>query len=237
MDMENQRKPLIGIVGKMLLQKEKDYWHREESVDDLRYLIVENGGIAIILTPSEKTMSFNDSDLGDSTILSDEEIEDLHVQADLCDGLILQGGDYSFAYEEKLAAYAIEKDIPLLGICAGFNNILRALGSNTYEDRTKGHAHYDIDYRHHIDVKENTLLHELIGSKDYSVNSFHNMVVNKEKVEAYATINACSDDGLVEGFELKDKRFILALKWHPELMKEEAFTKRLFARFLKACEQ
>ena len=88
--------------------------------------------------------------------LSEEEKDDLHRQVDLCDGIILQGGDYSYAYEEEIARYALEKDIPIFGICAGFNNILRALGSNVYEDKRGRHAVYDRNYRHHIRIEKDS---------------------------------------------------------------------------------
>ena len=230
-------KPVIGIPSKMRQHDEKDLWHRQEVVDDLRYLIVRHGGICIMLTPSELTMKFNESDLGDDTVLSEEEISDLHRQVDLCDGIILQGGDYSCAFEVEIARYALEKDIPLLGICAGFNNFLRALGSNIYEDETKRHSVYDKDYRHEITVEKDTLLYEIIQSDTYQVNTFHTMIADDDRVRPYAQICAHSYDGLVESFALPDKRFALAVKWHPELMKDEACCERLFDRFIDACKE
>jgi len=47
---------------------------------------------------------------------------------DKCDGIVIQGGLSSDDYEIKAAKYAIDNDIPILGICAGFNNIIRAMG-------------------------------------------------------------------------------------------------------------
>ena len=230
-------KPVIGIPSKERNKEENDYWHRQEVVDDLRYLIVKNGGIGIALLPSEKRLDFNKSDLCDETILTDEEKEDLHAQVDLCDGIILQGGDYSNEYEVEIARYALKKDIPLLGICAGFNNILRALGSNICEDASKAHSKYDIDYRHGIRIVKDTLLYDLLKEDHYAVNSFHTMIADEDRVAPYARIGAYSYDGLVEAFDLPEKRFVLAVKWHPELMKEEGYTDKLFKRFLEACKE
>ena len=72
------KKPLIGIVSKIRENDGKDLWHRQEVVDELRYLIVRHGGVAIMLMPSEETMDFNKSDLGDPKVLSESEIADLH---------------------------------------------------------------------------------------------------------------------------------------------------------------
>ena len=107
------KKPVIGIPSKIQNHQEGDLWHRQEVVDELRYLIVRHGGIGIVLMPTEETMQFNESDLGDDKVLSKEEIEDLHAQVDLCDGIILQGGLYSCAYEVEIAKYALEKDMPI----------------------------------------------------------------------------------------------------------------------------
>ena len=229
------KKPVIGIPSKIQNRREGDLWHRQEIVDELRHLIVKHGGIAIMLMPSEETMEFNQSDLGDDKILTEEEIEDLHAQVDLCDGILLQGGDYSCAYEVEIARYALEKDIPLMGICAGFNNILRALGSNIREDPTRSHSHYSDSYRHPIRIVKGTRLYELIGAEEYDVNSLHTMVAEKEMVEPYARIAACSMDGLVECFEPEGKKFVIAIKWHPELMKD-AYVDRLFEEFVNACK-
>ena len=231
------KKPIIGIPSKQPVPVEEDLWHRMEVVDELRYLVTKYGGITIMLLPSEQTMEFNQSDCGDDTVLTEEEISDLHRQVDLCDGIILQGGLYSCSYEVEIARYALEKDLPLLGICAGFNNILRALGSNVYEDETDSHNHYDRDYRHPIRVVKDTLLYDFIQQEEYQVNSLHTMMAKKEMVEPYARICAYDQDGLVESFEVPGKRFVLGVKWHPELMMDEEYTDKLFQAFMEACRK
>ncbi len=229
------RKPIIGIIGKVQPQHGEDIWHRIDEVDELRYLIVKNGGIAITLLPTEATLKFNDNDIKDNTILSDEEKNELYRQIDLCDGFILQGGLYSSNYEIEMAKKIIELDKPLIGICAGFNNILRALGTDVIKDKTKSHDIYDKNYRHKISISTGTKLYELIKQKEYSVNSIHSMIAPKENVEGYATISSFSYDGLVESFELNNKKFVIGIKWHPELMLEDEFTKNLFKEFIEKC--
>ena len=89
----------------------------------------------------------------------------------------------------------------LIGICAGFNNILRALGTDVIEDKTQKHK-----------------------------------IAPKENVEGYAKISSISYDGLVESFELDNKKFIIGIKWHPELMMKDEFTKNLFREFIEKCK-
>ena len=230
------RKPIIGIIGKVQPQYGEDIWHRIDEVDEIRYLIVKSGGIAIMLLPTEETLKFNDNDIKDDTILSDEEKNELYRQIDLCDGFILQGGLYSSNYEIEMAKRIIELDKPLIGICAGFNNILRALGTDVIEDKTKSHDIYKTDYRHKISVIKETKLHNLINEDEYNVNSIHTMIAPREKVEGYAQISSVSYDGLVESFELSNKKFVIGIKWHPELMLEDEFTKNLFREFIEKCK-
>lgn len=230
------KRPLIGIIGKVQPQYGEDIWHRIDEVDEIRYLIVKHGGTAIMLLPTEATLKFNDNDIKDDTVLSKDEIEELYRQVDLCDGFILQGGLYSCNYEIELAKRIIELDKPLIGICAGFNNILRALGSDVIEDKTKSHDIYDKNYRHKVSVIKGTKLHDLIGSDEYNVNSIHSMIAPKENVEGFAKISSISEDGLVESIELTDKKFVVGLKWHPELMLEEEFSNKLFEEFINICK-
>ena len=234
---EKMKKPIIGIIGKVQPQYGEDIWHRIDEVDEIRYLIVSNGGVAITLLPTEATLKFNDNDIKDNTILSDEEKNELYRQIDLCDGFILQGGLYSSNYEIEMAKKIIELDKPLIGICAGFNNILRALGTDVIEDKTKSHDIYDKNYRHEITIIKDTKLYNLVNKDKYNVNSIHTMIAPKENVENYAKISAISYDGLVESFELDNKKFIIGIKWHPELMLEEKFTKNLFKEFIEKSEQ
>jgi len=63
------------------------------------------------------------------------------------------------------------------------------------------------------------------------------MIAPKENVEGFAKISSVSYDGLVESFELENKKFILGIKWHPELMLEDDFTQNLFSEFIKVSKR
>lgn len=229
------KRPIIGIIGKVQPQYGEDIWHRIDEVDEIRYLIVKNGGTAIMLLPTEITLKFNDNDIEYNTVLSDEEKNELYRQIDLCDGFILQGGLYSANYEIEMAKKIIELDKPLIGICAGFNNILRAIGTDVIEDKTKSHDIYDKEYRHEISIIKGTKLFYLVKKEKYNVNSIHSMIAPKGNVEKYARISAISYDNLVESFELDNKKFVMGIKWHPELMLEDEFSDKLFKKFISKC--
>ena len=63
------------------------------------------------------------------------------------------------------------------------------------------------------------------------------MIAKREVVKNFVKVSSFSDDGLIESFELPDKKFILGIKWHPELMMEEESTKKLFKRFVDECKK
>ncbi len=79
-------------------------------------------------------------------------------------------------------------------------------------------------------------MYDLINKDEYSVNSIHSMIAPKENVDGFAKISSFSNDGLVESFELENKKFVLGIKWHPELMLEDNFTQNLFNEFIKNCK-
>ena len=62
------------------------------------------------------------------------------------------------------------------------------------------------------------------------------MIAPKESVLNYAKISSYSYDWLVESFELSNKKFVIGIKWHPELMLEDEFTKNLFREFIEKCK-
>lgn len=229
------KKPIIGIIGKVQPKYGEDLWHRIDETDEIRYLVTKNNGIPIMILPTNKNMEFNNNDMNDNTKINQEELDDLYRQIELCDGYILQGGLYSCSYEIEIAKKVIELNKPLLGICAGFNNILRAIGTDVILDKTNSHNKYDISYRHIVNIQKDTKLYEIIGKDFIEVNSIHEMIANKELVEPFAKISSYSDDGLVESFELTNKKFVVGIKWHPELLLEEKYVDELFKTFINNC--
>ena len=222
-----KRKPIIGIVGKVNPNFIKDLWEKNAVDDENRYYIVKNGGIAISLLPSQATLKFNDNDIKDDTVLTQEELGDLYKQIDLCDGFLLQGGMYSCNYEIEIVKRVLELNKPLLGICAGFNNILRALGTDVLLDEHKTHDFFDKDYRHKIIIDKDSIIYDLLGKEEYEVNSIHSMIATKEIVNSVARSTSYSEEGLVESFQMDDKKFVVGIKWHPEIMHDE-FVDKLF---------
>jgi len=118
------KKPIIGIVSKHYAEYKSnkiDTFIR----DEVKQAIFDNGGVAIGILPTEAQINYSGDNWKEN--LSDEEKENLISGIDLCDGIILQGGVQTDNYEVIVAKYCYEKDIPILGICAGQNCLVRAL--------------------------------------------------------------------------------------------------------------
>lgn len=225
-------KTVIGIVAKPSL--EQDMWHYMEVVDDIRIALIKNNALTVGILPTENRIDFKRDEEVDSIKLSEEEKEDLeHVVARL-DGVILEGGLVSNIYEEELARICIDKDIPLLGICSGFNNLVRALGGSVHIDDSIFHNQFGARIAHDINIDKNSKLFEILKEETVVVNSIHTCVAKREEIKGYKVVATCPEDNNVEAIELENKRFVMGLKWHPELMDT---MNPIFEEFVKACTE
>ena len=164
------------------------------------------------------------------------ELEDLYSLIDRSDGIIIQGSLSSDDYEIKAAKYAIDNDIPTLGICTGFNNIIRATWGKVFAINDSEYNKKDGSIVHKNIIKENTLLYDILKTNEVYVNSIHAMFANKEDIKNLE-ISGYSDNGYVETIELKDKKFCLAVKWHPEMMTENKHMNDIFKYFIDVCKK
>lgn len=226
-------KPIIGIVSKHYAvhkSNRTDTYVR----DELKQAIFDNGGIAIGILPTEKNINYTDDNWKEN--LNKIEIENLFSQIDLCNGVILQGGIESDNYECIVAKYCYEKDIPILGICAGQNNIVRALGGTTYNisNPEKHNKSFD-DYVHSIKIDKESLFYKMVRVNSMQVNSRHKKTIKEcpllDKV-------AFCEDGYPDVVESKDKRCYIGMRFHPEslYMVDENHNK-IFKEFIKICNK
>ena len=104
-------------------------------------------------------------------------------------------------------------------------------------ERLENETHLDnpYHYKHKVEIIDNTRLKEIINKKEISVNSIHHDIV-KFKMKKLI-INAISKDGIIEGVEYPNKKFIIGLQWHPEYLKEDINTKKLIKSFINSIEK
>ena len=225
-------KPIIGIVGKPSI--EKDMWHYMEIVDDIRYTLIKNGAIAIGLLPTDNKINFKLDEEVDKELLSFNEIEDLRTIINKLDGVVLQGGLVSNQYEEEIAKICIDNDIPILGICSGFNNLIRALGGHVYIDSNVFHNQFGSKIAHNVEIIKDSKLFNILKSTNFHVNSIHTCIAKEDKIKKCKVVAKCPNDDTVEAIEIPNKRFVIGIKWHPELMES---MNPIFVEFIKECRK
>lgn len=144
--------------------------------------------------------------------------------------------------ELRLARWAFDDDLPTLGICRGQQLLNVALGGTLYQDLQRQGVtaveHSDADGRarskmiHRVRLDPDSRLAQLIDETDVAVNSLHHQAV--KKVAPALRVSGQSEDGVIEAVEAPDRRFLVAVQWHPEEFAEEPWVRRLFTGFVVA---
>jgi putative glutamine amidotransferase len=150
--------------------------------------------------------------------------------------------DRRTAFEFAIAGGALERDMPVLGICGGQQLLHVVLGGKLIQhipDTIAGAlAHEQPNPRdqagHDVAVKPGTLLHRLVGVDRLPVNSAHHQAALDEPDGI--VVNAVAPDGVIEGIEAPDRRFCLGVQWHPEFHISDG-DRRIFAAFVAACRR
>ncbi|HEX8121162.1 MAG TPA: gamma-glutamyl-gamma-aminobutyrate hydrolase family protein [Solirubrobacteraceae bacterium] len=139
-------------------------------------------------------------------------------------------------FEIGLVRRALERDLPLLGICRGAE-VLNVARGGTLIQHVGGHRQTE-EARvttHDVQVEAGSRLAEILGETRASVNSFHHQAVDKLGGGVRAV--AWADDGVVEGIELAGPDFAIGVQWHAEGLIDEPQQCALFSRFAEAAER
>ena len=129
--------------------------------------------------------------------------------------------------EVPLVRAAIDRDVPLLGICAGLQVLAVVEGASLIRD-LKSEIKSPIDHlnekpaeqaAHAVAVTQGTLLHRIVGRDEMMVNTAHNEA--PRRLPPSLVVNAVAPDGVIEGAERPDRRFCLGVQWHPEFFLED----------------
>lgn len=130
----------------------------------------------------------------------------------LCNGLVITGGNTKEELDDIFIRYALEHNLPLLGICQGMQS-MALYETNNHLVSVLGH-HLGEGYQHEVSLKKSRL-QEIIGKDKIKVNTYHYQTVEESKC---FTIVGRSEDGLIEALESSSHPFQIGVQWHPERM-------------------
>jgi len=232
-----KKRPIIGIMP--LFDEFKDsYWMLPAYM-----LCLEEYGACPMMMP----------------LSDDEDVIDNLIS--VCDGFLFSGGhdiDPKLYNEEKkekcgtpcvqrdkmeeqLFFKAIKNDKPILGICRGLQIINVLLGGSLYQDlpselgiNHEQSAPYDRVF-HEVDIIKDTPLYDILNKSTIGVNSYHHQAVKvlSPKLKAMAL----SKDKLVEAVYMEDKKFVMAVQWHPEFSyKKDDSSVKIIREFINKCK-
>lgn len=213
-------RPVVGITT-YITPAHWSYWKIEAALIPADYVYaVDRAGARPLLVPPttagvEETLEILDgivftggSDVDPELYGAETHLETfgVHRQRDDAELALLRG--------------ALERDMPLLGICRGIQVLNVALGGDLYQHLPEvvGHEGHKHDppgefVEHEVQIEPDTKLARVLGPRT-SVKSHHHQGVHRlgsGLVEA-----AHADDGTVEAIEVPDRRFAVGVLWHPE---------------------
>jgi putative glutamine amidotransferase len=218
-------RPRICITsGRQLLAKGAG--HEDTLRGAYSWCVAESGGVPYILpTPGY-----------------DREL--LLAYLDFADGLLFSGGDDihpSFygefvlekcemidekrdLFEIELFRGAVERGMPVLGICRGMQLMAVALGGSLYQDLSyceTAMGFHDGSWEltgetPSVTMTPGTVLHRILGGEPLAVNCHHHQLV--KALDPSCRVSAVSVDGSIEAIEVLGNPFVLGVHWHPERM-------------------
>jgi putative glutamine amidotransferase len=220
------RRPRIGICT-ALERASWTVWDAEAYLLNRSYVdaVQGAGGLALMLPPDPRA------------------VEDPDELLDVLDGLILAGGaDIDPAtygepphpatrgtwperdeFEVALARRALERDVPLLGICRGMQLMNVARGGTLiqhlpddvgHEDHRRVPGSFD-GADHGVRLADGSLAARAAGEVDHPTKSHHHQAIARVG-EGLVETGWSTLDELPEAIEDPARRFALGVQWHPE---------------------
>jgi putative glutamine amidotransferase len=233
--MKPDTPPRIGITARSNDKVYFDGWVR-----NYWWAITWAGGRPVLLTPETALLP------------PDQLVAQL-------DGLLLSGGGdvHPKHYNQRIAGTekhnihdgrdelelglvraALAIDLPILGVCRGFQILNVALGGSLVQHMDGHRSPKGTVTYHDVAVTPDTLLAHTLGlDGPITVNTYHHQAVTTDRLAPGLLASAATVDGpdLLEGIEAPAYRWMLAVQWHPERFYElDERHRRLFSSFVAA---
>ena len=126
---------------------------------------------------------------------------------------------------------AIERNLPLLGICNGMQFLNAALGG-TLGQALPAQTELSADSpSHEVIVEQDTPLAYMLNSQTLTVNDCPHQEI--KDLSPILRRMAYAEDGAIEAVYMPLKRFIWAVQWHPELSSQtDKANAKIFEAFI-----
>lgn len=207
-------RPVVGITT-YVTQAHWGYWDLEAALIPFDYVqkVERAGGRALLVPPSldavEETLDALDAVVFTGGSDVDPELYGEQAHAETA-GIVRLRDDAELA----LLRAALERDMPVLGICRGIQVLNVGMGGDL-DQHLEGHRHDPPGefLAHDVAIEPDTRLGEILGERT-TVMSHHHQGIKTLAPGLVETARA--DDGLVEAVEAPDRRFTIGVLWHPE---------------------
>ena len=142
--------------------------------------------------------------------------------------------------EIALIERARADDLPILGICRGFQVLNVAFGGSLVQ-HVDGHRPVPADgdgvVEHTVAPAPTSRLATATTASPHVVNSRHHQAVTRERLAPDLVPTVMVGD-LVEAFEARSHRWVVGVQWHPERTNEvDPAASRLFEAFVREAER
>ena len=135
---------------------------------------------------------------------------------------------------------ALQRRIPILGICRGFQMINVVLGGTLYQDiKTRQGSEFShlnlvnpVDtLEHEVILEKDSKLYNLMGKERLMVYSLHHQAI--DKIGDNLKVVGKSTDHIIEALEYEGDHFVVGVQWHPEdLVVKDNYFLELFNGFM-----
>lgn len=149
--------------------------------------------------------------------------------------------------ELLLAHWALEANLPVLGICRGIQLLNVAAGGTLYQHipaqvPAAGRHNHRLQESawetptHGVRVEPQSQLGLMVGAERLQTNSYHHQSL-KDVAPGFQA-SAWAEDGVIEAIEHPAKPFAVAVQWHPEgMFRTDTYARRIFEAFVAACRK
>ena len=178
----------------------------------------------------------------------------------LVHGIVIAGGDFDHppefygesrseklgrllpersAFEQILLGSALDRYLPVLGVCGGMQLLNIQYGGTLYQDISEHEGALSHEQKGpkqeptlDVEIEADSLLAKLCGTESLPCNHTHHQTI--KDLGFGLKVSGKTSDGVIEAIEDPEREFVLGVQWHPEFLIEKTDENILKAFIKKA---